>query len=50
LENNKGKLQKASKMSIFLDAYLWTGDKVLYNGLMKKGFDRVLTTSELVKL
>ena len=34
-------------LSIFLDAYLWTGDKVLYHGLINKGFDKVLLTSEL---
>ena len=41
LENHK------SKLSIFLDAHLWTGDKVLYVGLKKKGFDNVLLTPEL---
>jgi len=34
-------------LSIFLDAYLWTGDKVLYNGLKNKGFYKVFLTSEL---
>jgi len=34
-------------LSIFLDAYLWTGDKVLYNKLKNKGFDKILLTSEL---
>jgi len=34
-------------LSILLDAYLWTGDKVLYYGLINKGFDKVLLTSEL---
>ena len=34
-------------LSIFLEACLWTGDKVLYNGLKEKGFDKVLLTSEL---
>ena len=33
-------------LSIFLDAYLWTGDKVLYHGLIRKGFDKVLVTSD----
>ena len=37
-------------LSIFLDAYLWTGDKVLHHGLISKGFDRVLLTSELLKI
>ncbi|MDQ1266579.1 MAG: hypothetical protein QG635_1731 [Bacteroidota bacterium] len=34
-------------LTIFLNAYLWTGDKFLYNGLKKKGFMRVNNTSEL---
>jgi len=37
-------------LSIFLDAYLWTGDKVLHRGLINKGFDRVLLTSELERM
>ena len=37
-------------LSIFLNAYLWTGDKVLYQGLINKGFDKVLLTSELKNL
>ena len=37
-------------LSIFLGAYLWTGDKVLYQGLMNKGFQGVLSTSELRKM
>jgi predicted nucleic acid-binding protein len=27
-------------LSIYLDAYLWTGDKSLYNGLQGKGFNK----------
>jgi predicted nucleic acid-binding protein len=34
-------------LSIYLQAYLWTGDKVLYNGLKSKGFDKILSTTEL---
>ena len=34
-------------LSIFLDAYLWTGDKNLYAGLKKKGFYNIFCTSEL---
>jgi predicted nucleic acid-binding protein len=34
-------------LSIFLDAYLWTGDKDLYAGLKNKGFYNVFLTSEL---
>lgn len=37
-------------LSEFLDAALWTGDKVLYNGLRKAGFKNVLTTAELLSL
>jgi len=37
-------------LSIFLNAYLWTGDKVLYNGLIDRGFEKVVLTSELVKI
>jgi predicted nucleic acid-binding protein len=37
-------------LSLYLDAYLWTGDKVLYNGLKAKGFNKVITTSELKHL
>jgi putative PIN family toxin of toxin-antitoxin system len=33
--------------SLFLDAYLWTGDKILINKLPKKGFDKVITTGGL---
>jgi predicted nucleic acid-binding protein len=34
-------------LSLYLDAYLWTGDKVLYQGLKKKGFDKILLTPDL---
>ena len=37
-------------LSIFLDAYLWTGDKKLYNGLKNKGFDNVLSTFEVERI
>ncbi|MCF8254264.1 MAG: hypothetical protein K9H61_06445 [Bacteroidia bacterium] len=33
-----------------LKGYLWTGDKVLYNGLKSKKFNRVYSTSELIGL
>ncbi len=32
----------------FLKANLWTGDKVLFNGLKKQGFKRLLNTTELL--
>ena len=34
-------------LSIYLDAYLWTGDKILYNGLKGNGFNKVLLTSAM---
>ncbi len=34
----------------FLKGTLWTGDKILYNGLKKKDFKRVLNTQELLEL
>jgi predicted nucleic acid-binding protein len=37
-------------MTKFLKATLWTGDKVLYNGLKKIGFKKILNTTELLTL
>ena len=37
-------------LSLYLKAYLWTGDKNLYNGLKSKGFNKVLSTSDLNQL
>lgn len=34
----------------FLKATLWTGDKVLYNGLKKLAFKKLLNTTELLAL
>jgi predicted nucleic acid-binding protein len=34
-------------LTLYLQAYLWTGDKVLYNGLKSKAFDKTLSTAEL---
>ena len=34
----------------FLNATLWTGDKVLYQGLKKANFKKVMTTTELLAL
>ena len=34
----------------FLKATLWTGDKVLYNGLKKANFKKVITTTDLLAL
>lgn len=36
-------------MSIHFKAFLWTGDKHLYNGLVKKNYKRVITTTSLLK-
>lgn len=33
-----------------LKGTLWTGDKVLYNGLKKKKFKKVYTTPDLLKI
>jgi predicted nucleic acid-binding protein len=30
-----------------LKGYLWTGDNVLYNGLKRKGYNKIYSTSEL---
>jgi len=37
-------------LSLYLNAYLWTGDKVLYNGLKEKGFTKVFNTQEIKNL
>ena len=37
-------------LSLYLKAYLWTGDKNLYNGLKLKGFTKLLSTSDLNQL
>lgn len=37
-------------LSLYLDAYLWTGDKVLYNALKSKGFDKVINTNKVKEL
>ncbi len=34
--------------SMMLDAYLWSGDKMLIDGLTSKGYDRVMTTTKLL--
>ena len=35
-------------LTAFLKAYLWTGDKVLYNGLKQNNFNRIYSTSDLI--
>ncbi|NCA84263.1 MAG: hypothetical protein EOM83_01670 [Clostridia bacterium] len=34
----------------FLEGFLWTGDKALYKELIKKGYNRVYNTSEMVQI
>ena len=34
----------------FLKATLWTGDKVLYNGLKKMNFKKIINTTEMLAL
>jgi putative PIN family toxin of toxin-antitoxin system len=37
-------------LALYLQAFLWTGDKVLYNGLKMKGFNNVLSTADIKEL
>jgi len=37
-------------MAIYLKGSIWTGDKVLYNGLKSKKFKHVYNTAELLKI
>ncbi len=37
-------------LSKFLHANIWTGDKVLYNGLKKAGFKKIINTAEILAL
>ena len=37
-------------LSLFLDIKLWTGDKTLASGLLKKGFTNIITTSEILSI
>ena len=37
-------------LTLETDAYLWTGDKILYEGLKAKGFEKVVSTTELLKM
>jgi predicted nucleic acid-binding protein len=36
--------------AIFLNGYLWTGDKVLYNGLKKAGYTAIYNSSDISNL
>lgn len=35
-------------MSFYLDCPIWTGDKVLIEGLSKKGFKNFITSAEII--
>ncbi len=37
-------------MSLYFDIKIWTGDKPLINGLMKKGFKNLITTQEMLQI
>ncbi len=37
-------------LSLFLDLKIWTGDKKLIDGLMKKGYQSLITTQELLNI
>ncbi len=37
-------------LSLFLDIKLWTGDKILTAGLVKKGFQNIITTQEILQI
>jgi len=34
--------------ALFVNGFLWTGDKKLIKGLQKKGYDKTITTAELM--
>ena len=34
--------------ALFIEGFLWTGDKKLIKGLQKKGYDKTITTAELM--
>jgi predicted nucleic acid-binding protein len=36
-------------LSLYLDGYLWTGDKKLIKGLSARGFQNILTTTDIFK-
>ena len=36
-------------LALYLDGYLWTGDKKLIRGLSKRGFQGILTTVDIFK-
>ena len=37
-------------LTMFLRSTLWTGDKILYNGLKKTNFKKVVNTADLLAL
>jgi predicted nucleic acid-binding protein len=36
-------------LTLYLDGFLWTGDKKLIGGLAARGFKNILTTADLIK-
>jgi Predicted nucleotide-binding protein len=36
-------------LSLSLNAYLWTGDKILYDGLKAKGFKNIMNTRDIIQ-
>jgi predicted nucleic acid-binding protein len=36
-------------LALYLDGYLWTGDKKLIRGVSAKGFKNILTTDDIIK-
>lgn len=34
----------------YLNGHLWTGDKKLINAVRQKGYERLLTTQDLIKI
>ena len=36
-------------LSLYLNGYLWTGDKKLVRGLSERGFQKILTTADIFK-
>ena len=37
-------------MSLFLDCTIWSGHKVLIEGLRRKGFTNIMSTNELIEM
>jgi putative PIN family toxin of toxin-antitoxin system len=37
-------------LSLYLNAFLWTGDKKLIKGLVNKGFDKIISSDEVLMM